>query len=214
MPAAAHRTFAQCCSGLGWQRPHTSAAPVATATKKRATKVPHRGRPLSGGMPLPPPASATERRRSLSGRGQRLRRLPAGAQRARRSIDGHSPAGRRRRRRAPRRVLSATPGRGSQNLPEARHESPRRGPRRLGGQCCWGRGICWPDVAGLAVCGSGDAQRPRLQGTLRTPSPQRVGNWNRLGRTAVWRLAARPFSPRCKVGCSAFAAARHTRLAS
>jgi hypothetical protein len=114
MPAAAHRTFAQCCSGLGWQRPHTSAAPVATATKKRATKVPHRGRPLSGGMPLPPPASATERRRSLSGRGQRLRRLPAGAQRARRSIDGHSPAGRRRRRRAPRRVLSATPGRGSE----------------------------------------------------------------------------------------------------
>jgi hypothetical protein len=130
MPAAAHRTFAQCCSGLGWQRPHTSAAPVATATKKRATKVPHRGRPLSGGMPLPPPASATERRRSLSGRGQRLRRLPAGAQRARRSIDGHSPAGRRRRRRAPRRVLSATPGRGSEArrtcLSEARHESPRR----------------------------------------------------------------------------------------
>ena len=82
-------------------------------------------RSVAGCPSVPPPASATERR-SLSGRCQRLRRLPAGAQRARRSIDGHSPAGRRRRRRAPRRVLSATPGRGWQNLPEARHESPRR----------------------------------------------------------------------------------------
>ena len=188
-------------------------------TKKRATKVPlawgasaqWRDAPAAACWPVPVSAAS-----SVADLCQRLRRLPAGAQRARRSIDGHSPARRRRRRRhgAPRGVLSATvtPGRGS----EARRTCLKPAMRAPGGPptrrpMLLGSGNLLAGRRGARSLWVGGHTTPK-KGILLTP--QRVGNWNRLGRTAVWRLAARPFSPRCKVVCSAFAAARHTRLAS